>query len=45
MKTITGPNVEIFNQNVGSSRRKWLKKAKIAKKEEFKLIKYKKIKF
>ncbi|WP_348602841.1 hypothetical protein ABJ972_01860 [Mesomycoplasma hyopneumoniae] len=45
MTTITDPNAEIFNKNVGSSRRKWLKNTKIVEKEEFKLIKYKKIKF
>ncbi|WP_268987551.1 hypothetical protein [Mesomycoplasma ovipneumoniae] len=39
MKTITGPNVEIFNQNVGSSRRKWLKNTKTAKKRRIQIEK------
>ncbi|MDO6825748.1 hypothetical protein Q4516_00340 [Mesomycoplasma ovipneumoniae] len=39
MGTITVPNVEIFNQNVGSSRRKWLKHRKIAKKRKIQIDK------
>ncbi|MDW2911045.1 hypothetical protein R7W79_00005 [Mesomycoplasma ovipneumoniae] len=39
MGTITVPNVEIFNQNVGSSRRKWLKNRKIVEKRRIQIDK------
>ncbi|WP_337895693.1 hypothetical protein [Mesomycoplasma ovipneumoniae] len=39
MGTITVPNVEIFNQNVGSSRRKWLKHRKIVEKRRIQIEK------
>ncbi|WHF53576.1 hypothetical protein [Mesomycoplasma ovipneumoniae] len=39
MGTITVTNVEIFNQNVGSSRRKWLKHRKIVEKRRIQIDK------
>ncbi|WP_341516061.1 hypothetical protein [Mesomycoplasma ovipneumoniae] len=39
MTTITDPNAEIFNQNVCSSRRKWLKNTKITDKRRIQIDK------
>ncbi|WP_220190676.1 hypothetical protein [Mesomycoplasma hyopneumoniae] len=39
MTTITDPNAEIFNKNVGSSRRKWLKNTKIVEKRRIQIDK------
>ncbi|MHA0312010.1 hypothetical protein ACXYWI_01875 [Mesomycoplasma ovipneumoniae] len=39
MTTMTDPNAEIFNQNVCSSRRKWLKNTKITDKRRIQIDK------